>query len=72
MGEYVYARYGCGTLEIYSGHTVLKVFEKDYGLLDRDLDTYIEYQGYDPETFELHENIIFVSDGRRLLAQDVP
>ena len=36
------------------------------------LDTYIEYQGYDPETFELHENIIFVSDGRRLLAQDVP
>jgi len=72
VGEYVYARYGCGTLEIYSGHTVLKVFEKDYGLLDRDLDTYIEYQGYDPETFELHENIIFVSDGRRLLAQDVP
>ena len=72
VGEYVYARYGCGTLEIYSGHTVLKVFEKDYGLLDRDLDTYIEYQGYDPETFELRENIIFVSDGRRLLEQDVP
>ena len=72
VGEYVYARTCNGSLEIYSGHTLLKVFEKNYDLLERDLDTYIRYHGRTPETFELRENIIFVSDGQRLLEQDVP
>ena len=73
VGEYVYAWYGrYGTIEIYSGHTLLKVFEKMVFLLDGNIGSYIGYHIRDPKTFEASENILSVSDGQPLLAQNVP
>ena len=73
IGEYVYAWYGrYGTIEIYSGHTLLKVFEKKVFLLDRNIGGYIGYHIRDPKTFEASENILSISDGQPLLAQNVP
>ena len=73
VGEYVYAWYGrYGTIEIYSGHTLLKVFEREVHFFDRNVGPYIRYQVRDPKTFEASENILSVSDGQPLLAQNVP
>ena len=42
VGEYTYVRYNrYGTLEVYSGHTLLKVFERDIRLLDGDVGAYV-------------------------------
>ena len=73
VGEYVYAWYGrYGTIEIYSGHTLLKLFEREVHFFDRNVGPYIRYQVRDPKTFEASENILSVSDGQPLLAQNVP
>ena len=72
VGEYVYVWYGCGRFELYSGHTLLKVFEKKVFLLDGNIGGYIGYHIRDPKTFEASENILSISDGQPLLAQNVP
>ena len=73
VGEYVYAWYGrYGTIEIYSGHTLLKVFEREVHFFDSNVGPYIRHQVRDPKTFEASENILSVSDGQPLLAQNVP
>ena len=73
VGEYVYAWYGrYGTIEIYSGHTLLKVFEREVHFFDRNVGPYIRHQVRDPKTFEASENILSVSDGQPLLEQNVP
>ena len=73
VGEYVYAWYGrYGTIEIYSGHTLLKVFEREVHFFDRNVGPYIRHQVRDPKTFEASENILSVSDGQPHLAQNVP
>ena len=73
VGEYVYAWYGrYGTIEIYSGHTLLKIFEREVHFFDRNVGPYIRHQVRDPKTFEASENILSVSDGQPLLAQNVP
>ena len=73
VGEYVYAWYGrYGTIEIYSGHTLLKVFEREVHFFDRNVGPYIRHQVRDPKTFAASENILSVSDGQPLLAQNVP
>ena len=73
VGEYVYAWYGrYGTIEIYSGHTLLKVFEREVYFFDRNVGPYIRHQVRDPKTFEASENILSISDGQPLLAQNVP
>ena len=73
VGEYVYAWYGrYGTIEIYSGHTLLKVFEREVHFFDRNVGPYIRHQVRDPKTFAASENILSISDGQPLLAQNVP
>ena len=72
VGEYVYVWYGCGRFKLYSGHTLLKVFEKKVFLLDGNIGGYIGYHIRDPKTFEASENILSISDGQPLLAQNVP
>jgi len=73
VGEYVYVWYSrYGTIEIYSGHTLLKVFEREVHFFDRNVGPYIRHQVRDPKTFEASENILSVSDGQPLLAQNVP
>ena len=72
VGEYVYVWYGCGRFELYSGQTLLKVFEKKVFLLDGNIGGYIGYHICDPKTFEASENILSISDGQPLLAQNVP
>ena len=72
VGEYVYVWYGCGRFELYLGHTLLKIFEKKVFLLDRNIGGYIGYHIRDPKTFEASENILSISDGQPLLAQNVP
>ena len=66
VGEYVYVWYGCGRFELYSGHTLLKIFEKKVFLLDRNIGGYIGYHIRDPKTFEASENILAISDGQPL------
>ena len=69
----VYAWYGrYGTLEVYSGHTLLKVFERDIRLLDGDVGDYVGYRIYAPETLDASENILSISDGKPLLLHNVP
>ena len=72
VGEYVYVWYGCGRFELYSGHTLLKIFEKKVFLLDRNIGGYIGYHIRDPKTFEASENILSISDGQPLLLHNVP
>ena len=73
VGEYVYVWYNrYGTIEIYSGHTLLKVFEREVHFFDRNVGPYIRHQVRDPKTFEASENILSISDGQPLLAQNVP
>ena len=73
VGEYVYVWYNrSGTIEIYSGHTLLKTFQKEVYFFDRNVGPYIRHQVRDPKTFEASENILSVSDGQPLLAQNVP
>ena len=73
VGEYVYVWYSrYGTIEIYSGHTLLKTFQREVYFFDRNVGPYIRYQVRDPKTFEASENILSVSDGQPLLAQNVP
>ena len=72
VGEYVYMWYGCGRFELYSGHTLLKVFEKKVFLLDGNIGGYIGHHTYDPKTLETGKNILSVLDGQPLLAQNVP
>ena len=73
VGEYVYVWYNrYGTIEIYSGHTLLKTFRKEVYFFDRNVGPYIRHQVRDPKTFEASENILSVSDGQPLLAQNVP
>ena len=73
VGEYVYVWYNrYGTIEIYSGHTLLKTFQKEVYFFDRNVGPYIRHQVRDPKTFEASENILSVSDGQPLLAQNVP
>ena len=72
VGEYVYVWYGCGRFELYSGHTLLKIFEKKVFLLEGNIGSYIGYHIRDPKTFEASENILSISDGQPLLAQNVP
>ena len=73
VGEYTYVRYNrYGTLEVYSGHTLLKVFERDIRLLDGDVGAYVGYRIYTPETLEASENILSISDGQPLLLHNVP
>ena len=72
VGEYVYVWYGCGSFELYSGHTLLKIFEKKVFLLEGNIGSYIGYHIRDPKTFEASENILSISDGQPLLAQNVP
>ena len=73
VGEYVYVWYNrYGTIEIYSGHTLLKTFQKEVYFFDRNVGPYIRHQVRDPKTFEASENILSVSDGQSLLAQNIP
>ena len=73
VGEYTYVRYNrYGTLEVYSGHTLLKVFERDIRLLDGDVGAYVGYRIYTPETLDASENILSISDGQPLLLHNVP
>ena len=73
VGEYVYVWYNrYGTIEIYSGHTLLKTFQKEVHFFDRNVGPYIRHQVRDPKTFEASENILSISDGQPLLAQNVP
>ena len=73
VGEYVYVWYNrYGTIEIYSGHTLLKTFQREVYFFDRNVGPYIRHQVRDPKTFEASENILSVSDGQPLLAQNVP
>ena len=73
VGEYTYVRYNrYGTLEVYSGHTLLKVFERDIRLLDGDVGAYVGYRIYAPETLDASENILSISDGKPLLLHNVP
>lgn len=73
VGEYVYVRYNrYGTLEVYSGHTLLKVFEGDIRLLDGDVGDYVGYRIYAPGTLDASENILSISDGKPLLLHNVP
>ena len=73
VGEYVYVWYNrYGTIEIYSGHTLLKTFQREVHFFDRNVGPYIRHQVRDPKTFEVSENILSVSDGQPLLAQNVP
>ena len=70
VGEYVYVWYGCGRFELYSGHTLLKVFERDTHLLERE-SAYIGMNHFDHETGEDYWNILSPQNGMKLLAQDV-
>ena len=70
VGEYVYVWYGCGRFELYSGHTLLKVFERDTHLLERE-SAYIGMHHFDHETGEDYWNILSPQNGMKLLAQDV-
>ena len=73
VGECTYVRYNrYGTLEVYSGHTLLKVFERDIRLLDGDVGAYVGYRIYAPETLDASENILSISDGQPLLLHNVP
>ena len=73
VGAYTYVRYNrYGTLEVYSGHTLLKVFERDIRLLDGDVGDYVGYRIYAPETLDASENILSISDGKPLLLHNVP
>ena len=73
VGEYTYVRYNrYGTLEVYSGHTLLKVFERDIRLLDGDVGDYVGYRIYAPGTLDASENILSISDGKPLLLHNVP
>ena len=73
VGECTYVRYNrYGTLEVYSGHTLLKVFERDIRLLDGDVGDYVGYRIYAPETLDASENILSISDGKPLLLHNVP
>ena len=73
VGEYTYVRYNrYGALEIYSGHTLLKVFERDIRLLDGDVGAYVGYRIYTPKTLDASENILSISDGQPLLLHNVP
>ena len=73
VGEYTYVRYNrYGTLEVYSGHTLLKVFEGDIRLLDGDVGDYVGYRIYAPGTLDASENILSISDGKPLLLHNVP
>ena len=73
VGAYTYVRYNrYGTLEVYSGHTLLKVFERDIRLLDRDVGDYVGYRIYAPGTLDASENILSISDGKPLLLHNVP
>lgn len=72
VGEYTYAWYSYGCIEVYSGHTLLKVFEQEVRLLDGDAGAYIGHHTCDPKTLETGENILSVPDGQPLLAQNVP
>ena len=70
VGEYVYVWYGCERFELYSGHTLLKVFERDTHLLERE-SAYIGMNHFDHETGEDYWNILSPQNGMKLLAQDV-
>ena len=72
VGEYTYAWYSYGCIEVYSGHTLLKVFEQKVRLLNGEAGAYIGYHTCDPKTLEPGENILSVLDGQPLLAQNVP
>ena len=72
VGEYTYAWYSYGCIEVYSGHTLLKVFEQKVRLLNGEAGAYIGHHTYDPKTLETGENILSVPDGQPLLAQNVP
>ena len=72
VGEYTYAWYSYGCIEVYSGHTLLKVFEQEVRLLDGDAGAYIGHHTCNPKTLETGENILSVPDGQPLLAQNVP
>ena len=72
VGEYTYAWYSYGCIEVYSGHTLLKVFEQKVRLLNGEAGAYIGHHTCDPKTLETGENILSVSDGQPLLAQNVP
>ena len=70
VGEYVYVWYGCGRFELYSGHTLLNVFERDTHLLERE-SAYIGMNHFDHKTGEDYWNILSPQNGMKLLAQDV-
>ena len=70
VGEYIYVWYGCGRFELYSGHTLLKVFERDTHLLERE-SAYIGMNHFDHETGEDYWNILSPQNGMKLLAQNV-
>lgn len=72
VGEYTYAWYSYGCIEVYSGHTLLKVFEQKVRLLNGEAGVYIGHHTCDPKNSETGENILSVSDGQPLLAQNVP
>ena len=72
VGEYTYAWYSYGCIEVYSGHTLLKVFKQKVRLLNGEAGAYIGHHTWDPKTLETGENILLVSDGQPLLAQNVP
>ena len=72
VGEYTYAWYSYGCIEVYLGHTLLKVFEQKVRLLNGEAGAYIGHHTCDPKTLETGENILSVSDGQPLLAQNVP
>ena len=72
VGEHTYAWYSYGCIEVYSGHTLLKVFEQKVRLLNGEAGAYIGHHTCDPKTLETGENILSVPDGQPLLAQNVP
>lgn len=78
LGEYSCVQYTSDHLEIYSGHSLLKVFKRDDHceistyFLNESADPYIGYRKLAPETHEWRNNILSLESGEWLLSQDVP
>lgn len=71
VGDYVYVWYGSlGTLAVYSGHSLIQVFDKDYSP-KRGVGPYAVHYVWG-EDFVAYENLLSLPDGQPLLAQGVP
>lgn len=71
VGDYVYVWYGSlGTLAVYSGHSLIQVFDKVYSP-KRGVGPYAVHYVWG-EDFVAYENLLSLPDGQPLLAQGVP